>query len=407
MDAAIPLLVLFVLAIPVVIVVRLFALGQKLRETTDQVEGLRQRLAAVEAKLRSSAGVQQSVPPVVEPLTRSESVGAVDLEPRLETFPAAPSPALPATEPWLEAAPSERLQPPLEETAPPVLEPAMSVQSAAAVPPPTGFTSFRTLNWEQFMGVKLFAWIGGFALFLAVAFFIKYSFERNLIPPEVRVAAGFAVGVGLLIGGVLMKRRELRVTAQTLCATGVVILYAVTFACRSVYHFAFFGPWPTFLLMMLITATAFSLAVRLNARVVAILGMVGGFLTPVLLSTGQDNPAALFTYIAVLDIGLMAIAFRQRWHFLILLSAIGTLLMQLGWAVRFFAPEKVFVAMAVFLGFSALYMAAFGWGEKQGQFNRWLTASSVGLPMVTMGFAYSRYGPPFSWSTCSRSVWPS
>ena len=93
--------------------------------------------------------------------------------------------------------------------------------------------------------------------------------------------------------------------SQTLCATGVVILYSVTFACRSIYHFEFFGPIPTFLLMALITATAFLLAVRLNALVVAILGMLGGFLTPVLLSTGQDNPLGLFGYIAILDAGLI------------------------------------------------------------------------------------------------------
>ncbi len=143
------------------------------------------------------------------------------------------------------------------------------------------------------MGVKLFAWVGGLALFLGVAFFIKYSFERNLIPPELRAAIGFIVGIGLLIGGVLMKRRELAVTSQTLCATGVVILYAVTFACHSVYQFPFFGQIPTFLLMVLITATAFTLAVQLEALVVAILGLVGGFLTPLLLSTGQDNPLGL------------------------------------------------------------------------------------------------------------------
>jgi uncharacterized membrane protein len=75
------------------------------------------------------------------------------------------------------------------------------------------------INWEQFMGAKLFAWIGGLALFLGVAFFVKYSFEHNLIPPELRVATGFAVGVGLLIGGLLLKRNENAVTVQTLCAT--------------------------------------------------------------------------------------------------------------------------------------------------------------------------------------------
>ena len=168
------------------------------------------------------------------------------------------------------------------------------------------------IDWEQFMGAKLFAWIGGLALFLGVAFFVKYSFEHNLIPAELRVAIGFVVGASLVVGGLLLKRQENAVTAQTLCATGVLVLYAVTFACRAYYHFALFGFVPTFLLMTLITAVAFVLAVRSNAIVVAVLGIAGGFLTPVLLSTGEDNPLGLFGYIAVLDIGLLAVAQRQR-----------------------------------------------------------------------------------------------
>lgn len=194
------------------------------------------------------------------------------------------------------------------------------------------------------MGVKLFAWLGGFALFLAVGYFVKYSFERDLIPPEVRVALGFVAGLGLLVGGVMLKQRRYAVTSQTLCATGVVVLYAVTFACRAVYHFAFFGLLPTLLLMVLITAAAFTLAVRLDAMVVAVLGMLGGFLTPVLLSTGQDNPVGLFTYIALLDAGLIAVALTKRWQFLVALAALGTAGMELGWSEKFFTVEKITTA---------------------------------------------------------------
>src|SRR5246500_2798680 len=99
-------------------------------------------------------------------------------------------------------------------------------------------------------------------------------------------------------------------TAQTLCATGILVFYAVTFACRAYYHFVIFGFIPTFLLMTLITAIAFLLAVRLNAMVVAVLGIAGGFLTPVLLSTGEDYPLGLFVYIAFLDVGLFSVAQR-------------------------------------------------------------------------------------------------
>src|SRR5438105_14196648 len=107
------------------------------------------------------------------------------------------------------------------------------------------------------------------------------------------------------------------------------MLYAVTFACRAYYHFALFGFVPTFLLMTLITAVAFVLAVRSNAIVVAGLGIAGGFLTPVLLSTGEDNPLGLFGYIAVLAIGLLAVAQRQRWNVLQALCVIGAALMEL------------------------------------------------------------------------------
>src|SRR6266700_602672 len=246
---------------------------------------------------------------------------------------------------------------------PPLPEEVMAAAASrpSSAEPPAAQPSLPAINWEQFMGAKLFAWIGGLALFLGVAFFVKYSFEHNLIPPEVRVAIGFAVGLILVVGGLALKRKENVVTAQTLCATGTLILYAVTFACRSFYHFAFFGLVPTFLLMTLITAVAFLLAVRLNAIAVAVLGMAGGFLTPILLSTGQDNPFGLFGYVALLDIGLLMVARRKEWSALPILGAIGTVLMQIGWVTQFFLREqyflgdKVFVPMAIFLGFELLF----------------------------------------------------
>ena len=250
------------------------------------------------------------------------------------------------------------------------------------------------IDWEQFMGAKLFAWIGGLALFLGVAFFVKYSFEHNLIPAELRVAIGFVVGASLVVGGLLLKRQENAVTAQTLCATGVLVLYAVTFACRAYYHFALFGFVPTFLLMTLITAVAFVLAVRSNAIVVAVLGIAGGFLTPVLLSRGEDNSLGLFGYIALLDIGLLAVAQRQRWNVLPILGAIGTALVQFAWVAAFFVPEKYFagnkvlIFMAVFAGFQALFLAAAALAQRTGKANTELFACAIGLGAVAMFSAF-------------------
>src|SRR6266566_2821475 len=303
--------------------------------------------------------------------------------------------------PESEAAVAAAVSPPI-----PIITPPLIVQEKKSVPPPIpkrfveGTSQQITaparapINWEQFMGAKLFAWIGGLALFLGVAFFVKYSFEHNLISPELRIAIGFVVGASLVIGGLLLKRKENAVTAQTLCATGILVLYAVTFACRSYYHFAFFGLIPTFLLMTLITAVAFLLAVRLSAIVVAILGLAGGFLTPVLLSTGQDHPLGLFVYIALLDIGLLALAQRQRWSALPTLGAVGTALMQFAWIGTFFVSEKYFagnkvlVVMAVFAGFQWLFLAAIAWSKRTRKTSPELFACGIGLAAVAMCSAF-------------------
>jgi uncharacterized membrane protein len=314
-----------------------------------------------------------------------------------------PPPSAPAPSPLPAPARAEPVRPPLVPQAAaaaiPLAAPAASFGVSGPPPLPAAFRESPSapersrparpaINWEQFMGAKLFAWLGGFALFLGVAFFVKYSFEHNLIPPQVRVALGFLLGIGLVIGGLRISPEKYRITAQTLVATGVVSLYAVTFACDSIYHFALFGPVATFLLMALVTAAAFLLAVRLDAQVVAVLGILGGFLTPVLINTGQDNPAGLFGYVAVLVVGLCAVALHRGWHYLVPLGAAGTILMLLGWADKFYVPEKTGIVVAVCLLFSGICFATYLGARRLGREAAPVLWSAVGLPAVSLGIAW-------------------
>jgi uncharacterized membrane protein len=305
--------------------------------------------------------------------------------PRPKTAASIPLPVPPADIPApIESAASEPpvIPPPLPSATPP------PVPHAAPAAAPARAKTKPAVNWEQFMGAKLFAWIGGLALLLGVAFFIKLSFDNGWISPELRVAMGFVFGAGLMIGGILLTRKGYTTPAQTLVATGVVSLYVVTFACNSIYHFAFFDAIPTFLLMTLITATAFILAVRLNAQVVAILGILGGFLTPVLINTGHDNPAGLFGYITVLDLGLIAVALQRRWFYLAVLGTLGTAFMMIGWANNFYAPEKTVTAMKVCLWFCALFLGASEAARRLGRDTRLLSWCAVVFPLVAFGFAF-------------------
>jgi len=349
-----------------------------------RVTALEQEVAALKAGPSDPTEAEQprpaapavSAPFAMPPLLPIEPKAALATEAAAQvTAPVEPSLSRPPGRTAPREAPAEPIGPERPGSVPPFLRPA---------PKPA-------FNWEQFVGVKLFAWLGGLALFFAAALGLRYSFDHDLGPPEARAAGGFLLGAGLLIGGVLLKRRRYAVTSQTLCATGVVILYAVTFACRAFYHFGFFGPVPTFLLMVLITATAFVLAVRLDGQVVAVLGMLGGFLTPVLLSTGEDNPLGLFGYVALLDLGLLAVAQRKRWDHLASLAALGTVAMQAGWVAKFFGPEKIFIAQGVFLGFPLLFLGVFVRAEKRGWMNGHITAASALLALVALamgsGFA--------------------
>src|SRR5438034_1947340 len=353
------LLVLFIIGLLIAIIVVPFVALAKANSAKRGVDDLVTRLSSLENEVRN---LRPEVVPVLQP----------------EVAAAAPKAfGVPSLVPITAVAPigQEKVSVP-----PPIPERFIKEAVPQIATPPR-----PPINWEQFMGAKLFAWIGGLALFLGVAFFVKYSFEHNLISPELRVAIGFVVGAGLVIGGLLLKRKENAVTAQTLCATGILVFYAVTFACRAYYHFAFFGLIPTFLLMTLITAAAFLLAVRLNAMVVAVLGIAGGFLTPVLLSTGEDYPLGLFVYIALLDVGLLAVAQRQRWNSLAILGALGTALEQFAWITTFFVPEKYFggikvlVVVRVVVGFQGLFLAAVAWAKRTGKMNRELLACALGL----------------------------
>lgn len=395
-------------AIFVVIVVPLLALT-KAAQANREAESLAERTRILELEFQALRGrveselsartAREQLPREAAPEPVGPMVATTIEQLRTAREAARPGPIHPTPTPAFSAAPAQPVNA-VPPSIPPIL-PQPELQLPKAVPavhheppalPSAAFATPRpkasvieSINWEQFMGVRLFAWLGGLALFLAAAFFLKYSFEHGLIPPWLRVTMGFATGIGLLIGGVKMSQRRYKITADTLSATGVVILYAVTFAAREVYHFEFFNPVTTFLLMTLITGTAFVIAVRLNAQVVAVLGMLGGFLTPLLLRTGQDNPVGLFSYIALLDLGLLAVAYARRWDWLNLAGAIGTVLMQFVWVANFYNSTKVFIALAIFLGFCALYLGSAVWSQRRGRTNVWLIAATM-LPPAAMFF---------------------
>jgi uncharacterized membrane protein len=206
---------------------------------------------------------------------------------------------------------------------------------------------------ESVIGGVWFAWAGIIAVVFTVAFTLKQAFDNDWIGPGARVTLGALSGLALLALGERLRRRGLRAYAHILSGGGLLILYLSIYAAYNFYELL--GQSPAFLLMALVTAAAVLLAVRLGAPAIAVLGLVGGFLTPVLISTGQDNQVALFTYVSLLDAGVLAVAYFRRWRSLDFLSFAGTALVTLGWALKFYNAEKLWTTLFFLTLFFILY----------------------------------------------------
>ncbi|QDU70733.1 DUF2339 domain-containing protein [Mucisphaera calidilacus] len=174
---------------------------------------------------------------------------------------------------------------------------------------------------EDVLGSRIFVWIGGIAIALGGAFLVKYSWDNDLLSAQVRLSIGALIALMCTGVGYWMKPRAERVAAA-LVGAGIAIAYGVTFAATSVYHFL--GPTSGFILMGLITAAAVMLSLR-HGMYVAMLALLGGFVTPVLVGDSDGSMAGLFAYLIVLQTGLVVVTRRRGWIGISGLTLVGSI----------------------------------------------------------------------------------
>jgi uncharacterized membrane protein len=240
----------------------------------------------------------------------------------------------PAVESPKTVEPSFAASPPPQPVEPPVSAIPFTVPSAPVK------SSRSREEWEALIGGKLLNRIGALALIIGVGFFLKYAFDNNWITETMRVTIGFVIGIGLLIIAARAHKKAFEVFAQGLVGAGIAVLYLSVFASFSFYHLV--PQIPAFALMSSVTVLAFLQAFRYDSLTVSLLGLLGGFLTPFLLSTGEANELGLFTYIALLDAGILAILLmKDEWAVLEPLALVSTYLVYLLWYKEYYTGQDL------------------------------------------------------------------
>ena len=213
------------------------------------------------------------------------------------------------------------------------------------------------VDWELLIGQRGLGWLAVIVLIFSVAFFLRYAFENQWIGALGRVATGLVGGTGLVLGGWHYHRRGWRVFSQMVTAAGLVLLYLATDA-----SFGFYRLIPQYVaggfLLVLVVQSAL-LAVRYDSPATALMTLVGGLLTPMLMISEQDEYISLFIYLAFLNTGVMLLAVWRHWRVLGLAALAGTHLLFWIWYAGNYHPEKLVAALcfqgtvfALFLGHS-------------------------------------------------------
>ncbi|HKK38367.1 MAG TPA: DUF2339 domain-containing protein [Cryomorphaceae bacterium] len=212
---------------------------------------------------------------------------------------------------------------------------------------------------EKFIGENLISKIGIAITIIGVAIGAKYSIEHDLINPLTRIILGYIAGLGLLGFGIKLKKNYTNYSA-VLVSGAIAIMYFITFAA---YDFYFLIPQlPAFALMVIFTAFGVVAAISYNQQVIAHIGLVGAYSVPFLLSDGSGKVATLYAYMAIINIGILAISFQRYWKAMYY-SAFGlSWLIYLGWFVTDYSNADYFqvaliFATVFFLIFYATFLA--------------------------------------------------
>jgi uncharacterized membrane protein len=361
MEPIIPVLAIAALFLLVVVPILAIAAFVRAGHVRDKIESLlssynnrfyqlEQRLGRIEKAL---AGATVTAP---EAESKPQPVPAAPpVAPLVPVVPAAPRP-----EPPRVAAP---LTP---ATKPPLSAPASTPPLSSLTPPRGPEKEPADVGLEALVAGRWMNYVGILALLIGVGFFLKYAFDNNWIGPRGRVGIGLLAGSALYPFSHRLLDKGYRYFSEGIAGLGAAILYLSLWA--GWHYYLIFSQTSAFVMMIAVTAATTVVAVGRNSERISVLALVGGIITPEIVSTGQNHEVVLFTYMTVLGVGMVALARIRDWQTLPPIQFVASLVYFWGWYQEFYRRDELAVtilfATVFFLLFAALPVVR-SWREGQ------------------------------------------
>lgn len=275
--------------------------------------------------------------------------------------PSAGEPHQPATPPVAPVTtPLEKAAVPKPQEVPSPAAPIEDCPSAAAQPasPPVGpepallkttrddiFDPARApkkkVSLEEFLGARMAVWVGAITFAIAGGFFVKWGYDKQIITPAVSMSIAALFGMALIGGAQYLFDKMPRISTA-LAGAGTAVLFTTVWA--TVNMFDLFGPTIGFALMVMITIAAVFLSLR-HGPFVALLGLLGGYLTPALMSVGSHNTGPLFAYLFLLEVGLLVLTQRRGWWGLSVMTLFAGMLWAAVWLIIYVPGDSTWVGL--------------------------------------------------------------
>ena len=275
-------------------------------------------------QLSTAAPAKRDVPKpkeVFQPVTDKEIIPSVEKAPapKVQEAPAPKEQETPA------AKAQEVVTPKAQEV---IEKPIQKVAMQAPITPPKAAASaskdtrepviewsklIKKEDWERFIGGNLFNKIGIAIILIGVFIGVKYSIDHDLISPIMRIILGYLTGGALFGVGYYLKPKYEKFSA-VLVSGAMAIFYFLTYVAYDFYQM--FPTGVAFALMFFVTVATIWFALSYNQQIIALIGMVGGYAVPFLLSNGGGHVWVLLSYVAFINVGILIISFYKQWRWL-------------------------------------------------------------------------------------------